>query len=162
MKNTDTQNIPALLGFDFKGNPVTTVVDGGVPYFRAKDVAQALGYKDTDGAIRKHVEPEDSTRFHDGSNSRGAMYLNESGVYDLILSSKKAEAKAFKQWLTKQVLPSIRQRGLYVQGQEAINPRLLDTLAKSIHENALPALRLYDRLTEHDHFTYFKNPDKAR
>lgn len=161
MKTTQNVNAPALLGFGFKGNPVTTVVEDGVPYFRAKEIAQALGYKDTDQAIRIHVESESQTRIQDGTNPKAVVYLNESGVYDLILSSKKAEAKAFKRWLTQQVIPSIRQRGLYVQGQ-AINPRLMDALAKNIHENVMPALRMYDRLTEHDHFTYFKNPAKAR
>ena len=93
------------------------------PYFVGKDVAEALGYKDTDQAIRKHVDDDDKlTRQIDGS--KPMTIINESGMYDLIFGSKKPEAKAFKKWVTSEVLPTIRKTGCYIAEhakQEAID-----------------------------------------
>ncbi len=93
------------------------------PYFVAKDIAEALGYKDTDQAIRKHVDDDDKlTRQIDGS--KPMTIINESGMYDLIFGSKKSEAKAFKKWVTSEVLPTIRKTGCYIAEhaeQEAVD-----------------------------------------
>lgn len=102
------------------GNLRTLTIDGE-PWFVGKDVAEALGYKDTDQAIRKHVENEDKlTRQINGvGQKRNATIINESGLYSLILSSKLEKAKIFKHWVTSEVLPTIRKTGGYInQGQE--------------------------------------------
>lgn len=89
-------------------------IDGEV-WFVGKDVAQALGYNDTDQALRKHVDDEDKlTRRFDGSGqSRSMTIINESGLYSLVLSSKLPGAKKFKRWVTSEVLPTIRKTGGY-------------------------------------------------
>lgn len=86
------------------------------PWLVGKDVAAALGYGDTDQALRKHVDSEDKlTRQFDGSGQSREMYIiNESGLYSLILSSKLPSAKKFKRWVTGEVLPSIRKSGGYL------------------------------------------------
>lgn len=86
------------------------------PWLVGKDVAAALGYGDTDQALRKHVDSEDKlTRQFDGSGQSREMYIiNESGLYSLILSSKLPGAKKFKRWVTSEVLPSIRKSGGYL------------------------------------------------
>ena len=86
------------------------------PWLVGKDVAAALGYGDTDQALRKHVDSEDKlTRQFDGSGQSREMYIiNESGLYSLILSSKLPGAKKFKRWVTGEVLPSIRKSGGYL------------------------------------------------
>lgn len=100
----------------------------GEPWFVGKDVAAALGYSDTDKAIRDHVDSEDKkilTRQNSGFGkksrnaafnipNRGLTIINESGVYSLILSSKLPSAKKFKRWITSEVLPSIRKQGSYL------------------------------------------------
>ena len=87
-------------------------------WFKAKEVATILGYRDTDQAIRKHVDNEDRKYFPvetTGYSKRGRppIILNESGLYSLVLSSKLETAKKFKSWITSEVLPSIRKYGYY-------------------------------------------------
>ena len=95
---------------------IRSVEVDGEPWLVGKDVAAALGYGDTDQALRKHVDSEDKlTRQFDGSGQSREMYIiNESGLYSLILSSKLPGAKKFKRWVTSEVLPSIRKSGGYL------------------------------------------------
>lgn len=97
---------------------IRTVVINGEPWFVGRDVAEALGYKDTTQAIRKNVCEEDKlTRLVDGGGQkREAVIVNESGLYSLIFSSKLESAKRFKHWVTSEVIPSIRKTGTY-QGE---------------------------------------------
>ena len=84
-------------------------------WFCGKDVAQLLGYKDTNQAIRKHVDYEDQKSWpvETTGQVRWCTFLNESGFYSLVLSSKLETAKKFKHWITSEVLPSIRKYGYY-------------------------------------------------
>lgn len=102
--------------FNFKGQQVRTVTINGEPYFVGKDVADVLGYNDTNQAVRKHVDDEDKlTRQFDGSGQKRNMtIINESGLYALILGSKLPQAKEFKRWVTSEVLPTIRKHGAYL------------------------------------------------
>ena len=88
-----------------------------------KDVAAALGYSDTYGALKKHVDDEDKQNCQNDSfeTPRGMTLINESGLYSLILSSKLPTAKNFKRWVTSEVLPSIRRHGGYIAGQESMS-----------------------------------------
>ena len=90
--------------------------------FVGKDVAQALGYAKPINAIAMHVDEDDSLK-QGLIDSRGrvqlAIIINESGLYSLILSSKLPQAKAFKRWVTSEVLPQIRQTGGYIPTKDA-------------------------------------------
>ena len=91
--------------------------------FVGKDVATALGYSNSRKALLDHVDDEDKTdgvTFRDaiGRNQK-AVFINESGLYSLILSSKLPQAKAFKRWVTSEVLPQIRQTGGYIPTKDA-------------------------------------------
>ena len=94
---------------------VRAVEVDGEPWFVGKDVAQALGYNDTDQALRKHVDDEDklTRRFDWSGQGRSMTTINESGLYSLVLSSKLPGAKKFKRWVTSEVLPTIRKTGGY-------------------------------------------------
>ena len=83
--------------------------------FVGKDVAMALGYTNTQKAIRDHVDDDDklTERFVLSGQIRSVIIINESGLYSLILSSKLPQAKAFKRWVTSEVLPTIRKTGKY-------------------------------------------------
>ena len=91
--------------------------------FVGKDVATALGYRNPSNALQVHVDPEDKTTYPiqvSGSNYKtNALFVNESGLYALILSSKLPQAKAFKRWVTSEVLPQIRQTGGYIPTKDA-------------------------------------------
>lgn len=87
----------------------------GEPWFVGKDIAEALGYKNPQKAIRDHVDAEDkgvNELFTPGGKQNIAI-INESGLYSLMLKSKLPAAKKFKRWVTSEVLPSIRKTGAY-------------------------------------------------
>ena len=115
----------------------------GTPWLVGKDVAVALGYKNPTKAIIAHVDDEDKqlemlpqeAEAQNGtlpSGSTKTALINESGLYSLILSSKMPKAKAFKRWVTSEVLPAIRKNGAYesfqaqqhIEQLEATNTRL--------------------------------------
>ena len=103
--------------------------------FVGKDVATALGYSNSRKALLDHVDDEDKTdgvtiRDAIGRNQK-AVFINESGLYSLILSSKLPQAKAFKRWVTSEVLPQIRQTGGYIptkdaQGRQLSNEEIIN------------------------------------
>lgn len=132
---------------------VRTVEIDGTPWLVGKDVAVALGYKNPGKAIISHVDDEDKrlvvlpqradtqnkdvpqeTDSQNGNVSPASKtaLINESGLYSLILSSKMPKAKAFKHWVTGEVLPAIRKNGAYenfqaqqhIEQLEATNTRL--------------------------------------
>lgn len=101
--------------FNFENHEVRSLLLNNEPWFVGKDVADVLGYADTNQAIRKHVDNEDRlTRRFDGTGqSRDMTIINESGLYSLVLSSKLPSAKKFKRWVTSEVLPALRKTGQY-------------------------------------------------
>ena len=99
-------------------------------FFIGKDVAKILGYRDTNQAIRKHVDEEDKKYFPvetTAYSKRGGppIIINESGFYSLVLSSKLETAKKFKRWITSEVLPSIRKYGFYKMLDLRIKQRVI-------------------------------------
>ena len=89
--------------------------------FVGKDVATALGYSNTRDALSKHVDAEDkgTVAIRDTAYETRVTLINESGLYSLILSSKLPQAKAFKRWVTAEVLPQIRKTGGYIPTRDA-------------------------------------------
>lgn len=95
---------------------VRTVEIDGTPWLVGKDVATALGYAKPQNAISRHVDSEDQKVAPIQGTPGGEqemLIINESGLYSLILSSKMPKAKAFKRWVTSEVLPAIRKHGAY-------------------------------------------------
>ncbi len=97
-----------------------TVSISNEPWFVGKDVAQVLGYQNPSKALADHVDVEDKLNNESllSLGQRGGWLINESGLYSLIMSSKLPSAKAFKRWVTSEVLPAIRKNGGYMAGQE--------------------------------------------
>ena len=111
-------------GFHYEENEITVIKCREDIWFRGTDIAKALGYSIPRKAIREHVDPEDRLSLEritkEGlkqtplkNEQKSAIFVNESGLYSLILQSKLESAKVFKQWVTKDVLPSIRKTGRY-------------------------------------------------
>ena len=101
-------------------------MQGGEPWFVAVDVCEILELANSRDALRRLDEDEKMTvaltDSHSGQRG-GAQFqtiLNESGLYSLVMTSRKAEAKAFKKWVTNEVLPTIRKTGRYEV--EAVDP----------------------------------------
>ena len=150
------------------------------PWLVGKDVAAALGYTDTDQALRRHVDDEDKlTRNFDGSGqNRGMTNINESGLYSLVLSSKLPTARKFRRWVTSEVLPSIRKTGGYIQGQQELSPEELMAKALLVAHKTLedrekriadlssqneimkPKADYFDRLVDRNTLTNFRETAK--
>lgn len=92
----------------------TTVIDGE-PWFVGKDVAVALGYKNPKVALQDNVEETDKgvTKVTTPGGKQDATIINESGLYCLVFGSRLETAKAFRHWITSEVIPSIRKHGMY-------------------------------------------------
>ena len=108
----------------------TMLNEKGEVFFVGKDVATALGYNNTRKALLDHVDREDR---EDGVTIRDAIgreqkvvFINESGLYSLILSSKLPSAKAFKRWVTAEVLPQINHTGGYIPTRDDEGRQLSD------------------------------------
>lgn len=101
---------------------IRTIAINGEPWFVGKDVAERLGYSKPRNAIAAHVDEEDKKGAPiqgDLGGEQEMTIINESGLYSLVLSSKLPQAKAFKRWITSEVIPSIRKRGMYATAETA-------------------------------------------
>jgi len=103
------------LPLQFEGRQVRIVTDdAGIPWFVAADVCAALGVGNSRDAFARLDDDERGVVSTDTLGGRQSMAaVNEPGLYSLILSSRKTEAKRFKRWVTHEVLPAIRRTGRY-------------------------------------------------
>lgn len=101
---------------------VRTINKDGAPWFVAADVCRALDLGQVTNTIRR-LDDDEKALISIKGISRGndqVSIVNEPGLYSLVLGSRKPEAKAFKRWITHEVIPSIRQNGGYIAGQETM------------------------------------------
>ncbi|VTU21897.1 putative phage-encoded protein [Variovorax sp. SRS16] len=98
---------------------IRAILRGGEPWFVAKDVCEALGFDTDKTGIGKYLAGLDADEVNTVRDSSGirrgnphVKIINESGLYSLILKSRKPEAKAFKKWGTSMVLLPLRSRGI--------------------------------------------------
>ena len=118
---------------------IRTVEINNEPWFVGRDVATVLGYSNPRKAIGDHVDDEDKgvTKCDTLGGRQDLTIINESGLYSLILSSKLPNAKAFKRWVTSEVLPAIRKHGLYAIDDILENPDIaIQALTKLKEERA--------------------------
>lgn len=117
---------------------IRTIEKDGEPWFVGKDVATALGYSDSFGSLKKHVDEEDKLvcQIDSAGQKRDITIINESGLYSLVLSSKLPTAKKFKRWVTNEVIPSIRKHGAYMTPETLekvlLSPDTLMQLAQNL------------------------------
>lgn len=118
----------------------TTMIDGE-PWFVAKDVALALGYKNSRDALAKHVDDEDKevAKCDTHGGAQNLLVINEAGLYSLVISSKLPTARQFKRWITHDVIPSIRKKGLYATAKGKadllLDPDFVMDLARSYKQS---------------------------
>lgn len=120
---------------------IRTLEIEGEPWFVGKDVAGILGYRETSG-MRKLLDKEDyqeidpqsldmtgfvqnGTTLEPNKNIRRMLLINESGLYQAVFNSSLPQAKAFKRWVTSEVLPAIRKHGLYAVNEILENPDMV-------------------------------------
>ena len=130
----------------------TITNEQGEPMFCAKDVAEALGYKLARKAVLDHVEQGDVLKWNTPTTSGHQLmtYINESGLFSLILASKIDSAKRFKHWVTSEVLPSIRKDGGYMmvrpdESDEVIMARALQIMQATLQRRDEQIAKLQPR-----------------
>lgn len=121
----------------------------GEPLFCGKDVARALGYKNPEKALRVHIEDDDKVvnKMDTTYGIKPTTFINESGLYSLILGSKLESARRFKHWVTSEVLPSIRKQGGYMvarpdESDEVIVARALQIMQATLQRRDEEIARL--------------------
>ena len=107
-----------LQNFNFNNLPVRTVLIDDEAWFVAKDVADILEYSET-AQMTRRLEKEDSMSVKLTGMNMKSTIINESGLYEAIIGSKKKEVKPFKRWVTHEVLPTIRKHGAYMTDAKA-------------------------------------------
>ncbi len=140
---------------------IRSVLIDGEPWLVGKDVAKALGYKDTVNALKSHVDTEDKRggwQITTPSGTQTMTIINESGLYSLVLSSKLPDAKKFKRWVTSEVLPAIRKTGSYQitdanNTQPCVNIEIIQQLRQTPMEQ-MPAVLDYLRACGYPVGTY--------
>lgn len=126
-----------LMNLTFQGRKVRMVMRGGDPWWVARDVCEVLEIANYRDAVSRLDEDEkDAVGLTDaiGRTQEGAI-INEAGLYSLVLSSRKPEAREFKRWITHEVLPSIRRNGMYATEALLDDPEhLLRVTARLVEE----------------------------
>lgn len=131
----------------------------GEPWFVAKDVCDCLDYPDASDACRKLDDDEkhviSTCEFETALNAvfgnRGALLVSESGLYSLVLSSRKPEAKQFKRWVTHEVIPSIRKTGAYSLAPKTY-AEALRALANEVEQKELAIAQRDEAIRTKSHF----------
>lgn len=90
------------------------------PYFVASDICKALEIANTTQAVQR-LDEDEKSMLNIGLSGGATNCVNEYGLYNLVLASRKKEAKEFKRWITHEVIPSIRKNGGYIAGQENLS-----------------------------------------
>lgn len=111
-KNEAGTSLPTV--YTFSGTQVRTIVLNGIPYLVAKDVCSILDISNHKDAVSR-LDDDEKLRsvIPTPGQNRNVILVNESGLYHLIFQSRKPEAKAFRKWVTSEVLPELRRTGSY-------------------------------------------------
>lgn len=114
---------------------IRNVVVDGIPLFVAKDICDALGISKYRDAMTRLDEDERMSISVDTLGGKQSMTaVNESGLYTLVFQSRKPEAKAFRKWVTGEVLPNIRKHGFYMTPEVAMSAKNVKRLRKQMLE----------------------------
>ncbi len=133
-RQTLNSNDTTIMPFQFQSNEVRVVTDDhGEPWFVAFDICSALGITDVSDAVRRIPEAHrDQTPIRSGHQRRNMLTVDEPGLYRLILRSDKPAAEPFMEWVTANVLPSIRKTGRYDHNRTVSAVLDIDTKVVSI------------------------------
>lgn len=147
---------------------VRTLNLNGEPWFVAADVCKALELGNPSMTVERLDDDEKGISTIDtlGGKQRMAI-INEPGLYSLVITSRKPEAKAFKRWITHEVIPAIRKHGMYITDEKlklfAEHPELLDALMKSLYaahaENLRHRAERQTLLPKADYYDAFMDAD---
>ena len=133
--------MPAFNTINFENHKIIIIDNNNIIWFNAKQIGTSLEYKEQKKAISKHVESSDKIQLKnmnisfDFPQQPDSVYINESGLYSLLISSKTKRAKKFVKWITSEVLPSLRKKNIVTTDIE-IN-KLLQKISELESKNKL-------------------------
>ncbi len=135
--------------FEFGKNPVRVVIRNGEPWWIATDVCQALKHTNSRMALQR-LDPDEKgvTKVYTPGGPQNIQVINEPGLYSLILRSNLAEARAFKRWVTHEVLPQIRKTGGYHVPQSFADALQLAADFQRKIEQQQPKVEFYDAIID--------------
>jgi prophage antirepressor-like protein len=150
-------SVPAV--FNFNSNQVRTVIRNGDVWFVAVDICNALGYANSRDAVANHLDDDERSTVanSDGRNGGGLLtIINESGLYALVLRSRKPEARKFAKWVTSEVLPSIRKTGSYQSNPSQIEAayKLASHVAAVAAQTVFQAILSGDDASKYDRWMF--------
>jgi prophage antirepressor-like protein len=115
----------AAIEFNFENQAVRTIVKDGETWFVATDVCAVLAHTNPTAAVARLDDDEKGlTTIETKAGPQTLNVVSESGLYHLIVTSRKPQAKAFRRWVTHEVLPAIRQTGRYETHRSKETPKL--------------------------------------
>lgn len=156
---------------------IRVIEQGGEPWFVAADVCRALEHSNVSMALDR-LDDDEKAKLNLGLSGGPTNCVNEPGLYSLALGSRKPEAKAFKRWITHDVIPSIRRTGGYISGQEEMSAEELMARALTVAQKVLadrearlsaltvqnqimqPKADYFDELVERNTLTNFRETAK--
>lgn len=166
----DATNVTEIFSNNEFGE-LTVIEMENEPWFLGNEVAGILGYENKSRDVVRHVDIEDrktlkfrestetvkSTLWANGDYTDKTL-INESGLYSLVLSSKLESAKRFKRWVTKEVLPSIRQKGSYQAMVSQVSPEIrailnLDNQTQILHTKVEKLTDTFERFVDSETLT---------
>ena len=157
---------------------VRTLEEDGTVLFCGSDVAKALGYARPNDAVTQHCRATVKRRTPISGKMQDINFIPESDLYRLVFSSKLPTAEKFTDWVTSEVLPSIRRSGGYIAGQESMTPEELMAKALTVAQRTLaerearisqlstqaaimaPKADYFDELVERNTLTNFRETAK--
>lgn len=149
---------------------IRTVTVDGEPWFVASDICKALELTNTTMSLDR-LDDDEKSKFNLGLSGGATNCVNEYGLYNLILASRKPSAKEFKRWITHEVIPSIRQNGGYIANQENLTPEQIVANALIVAQNIIlqkdkqieemqPKADYFDELIDRNLLTSFRETAK--
>lgn len=155
----------AITLYNFNGGNIRTLTIGEEPWFLGNDVSRALEYKIPQKAVTDHVASKhrqvlsyrafsktDKADLWQGNDYSNKVIIDEPGMYSLVMHSKSSRAEEFQEWVTSEVLPSIRKHGAYMTestlNEVANNPDLLIKLANNLKSEQLARQEAENKLEQ--------------
>lgn len=136
---------------------IRTILKNGEPWFVAADVCKTLELSNPTVAVER-LDEDERAKLNLGRQGEGTI-INEPGLYALVLGSRKPEAKAFKRWITHEVIPAIRKHGGYLTAEKVeealLNPDVLIRLATELKDEREQRRALEGQIAEDKPYTGF-------
>jgi prophage antirepressor-like protein len=140
-----------MVGFYYEASEVRTLVIDGVTWFVAKDVCDILGLQNSHDVLSKQLDDDEKgvEKIYSPGGYQDTNVVNESGLYSLIFRSNKPEAKAFRKWVTSEVLPTIRKNGFYIAPEIMEKIEKLPELFEKFNKFKEQTVATYKKLEAH-------------